>query len=520
MEEKQYITSSVYTFEDMRQGNFLYVDKTQYLYKLLQHPKSMFFLSRPRRFGKSLTLSTLKAIFQGKKELFKELYIENKPYDWKTYPVIHLDMGSGNFSTVKELENKLISIVNRQANEFKIELKEVGSSLRFEELIYKLHKRDGKVVVLIDEYDKPILNNIEKEDIADYQEIMKGFYSVLKTCEPYERFVFITGVGKFMKVSIFSDLNNLTDISMSDDYATMFGYTEKELKANFSAQLKEASKQYKFDYETFLQKVKEWYDGYKFSIDGETVYNPVSFAKFLENKGRFLNYWFETGNTSILVKLLKDRTIDMTDILNSLYSENVFTAYLPTRISFIAMMYQTGYLTIKDYEMDDVVISFRLGFPNLEVEEAFYKNLITSSGDNADLSAGIPNKLKQAMKNNDVDLLMEIVDGYLAEFPYEMHIKNEKYYQTIFYSMFKIIGYSIHAEVQTSNGRVDAVVENKDRVFIFEFKLDKSADEAFDQIMKKEYYKKYANSGKKITLVGANFDFETRRLKDYRKKQL
>ena len=520
MEKEQYITSSLYTFENMREGNYLYVDKTYFLWKLINQPQSMFFFSRPRRFGKSLTISTLKAIFQGKKELFKGLYIENQPYDWKDYPVIHIDMGSNASSTPDELKEELLSIIKNIATEQNIELTETLYNKNFEELIKKLYKRDGKVVILIDEYDKPILNNIENENIAELQKIMKGFYSVLKTCEPYERFVFITGVGKFMKVSIFSDLNNLSDISMSDDYATMCGYTEKELIDNFESFLIDLSKKNNEEYNSFLQGVREWYDGYRFSKRGENVYNPVSFAKFIENHGDFNNYWFETGSPSILIKLIKDKSVNIAEILNSEYTEYIFTADMPSSISFIAMMYQTGYLTIKSWSIEDRQTFYKLGFPNLEVEESFYSRLITSTGDNADLSGSVPYNLKKAMKENNVDRMMNVIDSYLAEIPYNMHVRNEKYYQTIFFSLFKIIGYSINSEVETSDGRIDAVIENKDNVFIFEFKLDKYADEAFGQIMKKEYYLKYQNSGKKITLVGANFDFETGRLKDYKKKIL
>ncbi len=524
MEKEQYITSSLYTFENMREGNYLYVDKTEYLWNLVRLPKSMFFFSRPRRFGKSLTLSTLKAIFQGKKELFKGLYIENQPYDWKSYPVIHLDMGSITSNLAKDLDKELFELVEDIANDFKIKLKRVKASTSFKELLQNLNKKYGKVVILIDEYDKPILNNIENENLAELQKIMKGFYSVLKTCEPYERFVFITGVGKFLKVSIFSDLNNLTDISMSDDYATLCGYTQKELEENFHKQLLEASKQYDEDYETFLKDIKGWYDGYKFSENGERVYNPVSTAKFFEDHGKFKNYWFETGSPSILIKLIKDKSINIEEILKSMYKEDIFTAFMPSQISFIALMYQTGYLTIKSWQIDEddeeKEIYYKLGFPNLEVERSFYRRLITLTGNNVDLSGNVPYNLKQAMKENDVDRMMKIIDSFLANIPYQMHIRNEKYYQTIFYSLFKIIGYSIHAEAQTSDGRIDAYIENGNNVFIFEFKLDEASDEAFDQIIKKEYYLKFQNSGKKITLVGANFDFETRRLKDYKKKEL
>ena len=525
MEKEKYITSSLYTFENMREGNYLYVDKTEYLWKLINRPQSMFFFSRPRRFGKSLTLSTLKAIFQGKKELFKGLYIENQPYDWKPYPVIHIDMGSNASSTPEELKEELVSLVNRRASEFNIELTENSYNKRFEELVYKLNNRDGKVVILIDEYDKPILNNIENENMAELQKVMKGFYSVLKTCEPYERFVFITGVGKFLKVSIFSDLNNLTDISMSEDYATLCGYTQKELEENFHTQLLEASKQYDEDYAAFLKDIKGWYDGYRFNKNGENVYNPVSFAKFIENHGDFSNYWFSTGTPTILVNLIKQDSINLQEILDSEYTEDIFTAFHPLSINFIALMYQTGYLTIKDFHYEKSMggskeVIYRLGFPNFEVEQSFHKFFITYTGDNINLGANIPNLLKQAMKQNNVDKMMETVNSYLASIPFEMQIRNEKYYQTVFYSLFKIIGYYICAEEQTSDGRIDAYIENGNNVYIFEFKFDKSAEEALEQIMKKEYYLKFQNSGKKITLVGANFDFETRRLKDYKKKEL
>jgi hypothetical protein len=520
MEKEQYITSSLYTFENMREGNYLYVDKTAYLWKLINKPQSMFFFSRPRRFGKSLTLSTLKAIFQGKKELFKGLYIEKQAYDWKPYPVIHIDMGSVSADTTEKLESKLLLIVFNIADSFNLTLKAKFASDAFEELVKKLFNRDGKVVILIDEYDKPLLNNIQNENLEKLQSLMKGFYSVLKTCEPYERFVFITGVGKFLKVSIFSDLNNLTDISMNDDFATLCGYTEKELIDNFQTKLEDLANKNNEEYKSFLQSLKDWYDGYRFSKRGENVYNPVSLAKFIENHGDFNNYWFETGSPSILVKLIKEKSVNIEEVINSTYTENIFTAFMPTSISFIALMYQTGYLTIKSWQTQDRVTTYKLGFPNFEVEESFYQNLVYTASDNLDLSAGLPYKLKESMRNNDIDRMMKAIDCYLAEIPYEIHIKNEKYYQTIFYSLFKIIGYSIHAEAQTSDGRIDAYIENGNNIYIFEFKLDKSADEALEQIMNKKYYLKFQNSGKKITLVGANFDFETRKLKDYKKKEL
>ena len=518
---KRTAVTDSYTFEYLIEKNLLYVDKTEYLYKLIASNKKLFFFSRPRRFGKSLTLSTLKAIFQGKKELFKDLYIEEQPYDWKTYPGIHIDMGSNASDTPDKLEEELISNINSSAYEHKIELIEKSYNKRFEELIKKLYERDGNVVILIDEYDKPILNNIEKENITDFQAKMKGFYSVLKTCEPYERFVFITGVGKFLKVSIFSDLNNLNDISMSDDYAAMCGYTEKELKDNFPTQLKEASKQYDFDYETFLQKVKEWYDGYRFSRKSENVYNPVSLAKFLENHGDFSNYWFETGSPSIIIKKInKTASFSIEKLLKETHPADIFTAFAPAEFSIIALMYQTGYLTIKDTEKIGLETFYRIGFPNYEVKQSFYRRLISSFNNENYIGDSLYLNLIKAIKSNDIDKMMSVIDSYLAGIPNNIQIENEKYFQTVFFCIFSLIGASISAEVCTSDGRIDAVIDNCDNVYIFEFKLNKSGRIAMKQIMQKEYYKKYEHSEKKITLVGANFSFETRRLSKWTIKKL
>ena len=514
------ILSDTFTFENFQEYNGLYVDKTEYLYKLITCGKRLFFFSRPRRFGKSLTLSTLKAIFQGKKELFKDLYIESQPYDWKSYPVIHIDMGSVSADTPDKLEYYLLNRILDIASYNHIEINSKYASIAFEELVRSLHDQDGKVVILIDEYDKPILNNIENENINELQKIMKGFYSVLKTCEPYERFVFITGVGKFLKVSIFSDLNNLTDISMSDDYATMCGYTEKELKENFHSQLIEMSEYQKIEYNTFLQKIKKWYDGYKFSEDGENVYNPVSFAKFIDNKGKFYNYWFETGSPSILIKLIKTQDVNIEEVIKKSYSVDYFTAYMPSKVAFIPLMFQTGYLTIKEIIKNDEDTEFRLGFPNYEVEESFYRRLIMNVGDANDLCATLARDLRRTFRNNDIDEAMKLLKNFFSGIPYDIQVVSERYYQSIFYAILKSIGFSVKTEAKTSNGRIDAVVENETNVYIFVFKLDKSAEVALNQILLKEYYEPYLNSGKKITLIGANFDSENRKMSDWVKKDI
>lgn len=520
MEQEKFLTSSLYTFENMREGNYLYVDKTEFIWKLVRQPNSMFFFSRPRRFGKSLTLSTLKAIFQGKKELFKGLFIENQPYDWKPYTVIHIDMGSISADTPEKLEYYLLNRILAIASDYHIEISSKYASIAFEELVKNLHDQNGKVVILIDEYDKPILNNIENENLADLQKIMKGFYSVLKTCEPYERFVFITGVGKFLKVSIFSDLNNLVDISMSDDYADMCGYTEKELEDNFKTYIIDLASKHNIEYSDLLQKIKKWYDGYRFSEDCENVYNPVSFTKFIENKGKFKNYWFETGSPSILIKLFKNENFDIGQVLNNTHREEIFSAFDPTEVSLIALMYQTGYLTIKDVKVLNERFRYSLGFPNFEVEESFYRYLLSNLNKNLKSDDSVLFNICGAVYENNIDKMMSALNSFLSDIPYSIQIKNEKYYQSIFFSIFKLIGIEIKTEVHTSDGRIDALIENKNNIYIFEFKLDKTSDEALEQILNKEYFQPYLHSGKKIMLIGANFDSEKRKLSDWVKKDI
>ena len=514
------ILSDSFTFDYVIENNCLYVDKTTYLYKLVSSPKKLYFFSRPRRFGKSLTLSTLKAIFQGKKELFKDLFIYDQPYEWKSYPIIHLDMGSNNAHSPEKLEKFLLDSIKDVASEYDITLTREYASDAFIELIKKLYKRNGSVVVLIDEYDKPILGNLENENIESLQRLMKGFYGVIKTCEPYERFAFITGVGKFFKVSIFSELNNLNDISMSKDYATMCGYTEKELEENFHGRLADLAAKNGFEYEEFRQEIKKWYDGYRFYDDSETVYNPVSLALFIEGYGKFSNYWFTTGNPSVVLKLLKDYDFDVESAISEEQFEDIFTAFMPTEVDLIPLMYQTGYLTIKETIKYGVRTVYKLGFPNLEVTETFYRRLLNYINSKNKGGEKLAMTLCTSVENGNIDKMMSAIDSYLADVPYDLHIEQEKYYQTIFYIIFKFIGTNVTTEYRTSDGRIDAVIETQADVYIFEFKLNQSSEIALEQIMQKEYYKAHEHKGKKITLIGANFDFKTKRLSEWKKLQV
>lgn len=509
---KREIITDSYNFEYFISNDCFYVDKTEYCYKLVSSKKRIYFFSRPRRFGKSLTISTLECIFQGKRELFKGLYIYDKPFDWKSYPIIHIDLGNNDSVNAEELEIFLRNKIATIARSHKIELFANKASELFQELIEKLFEKQGSVVILIDEYDKPILNNITDPKVDELQRVMKGFYSVLKTCEKYERFVFITGVGKFLKTSIFSDLNNLVDISMSDEYASMCGYTETEFKDNLHCQLTELANKKGLEYKPFLAKIKKWYDGYKFSKNGENVYNPVSLSRFINDGGEFENYWFETGSPSFILKLLRKRSYDVKDIIEKELYLDSFSAILPSEIDVMPFMYQTGYLTIKETTPTDGYTIFRLGFPNFEVESSFYRRLLANATTDTIGANTFWIQANRALVIDDMEKLMSLLDAFLAGMPQDIHLENEKYYQSIFYAIFKLLGAGAGAEVRTSDGRIDCTLETATHIYIFEFKMKRSVKAAEAQIKRKEYAKSFEITGKKIVTIAAKFSFKKHRL--------
>ena len=373
------LTSFTYSFEKLRNGGCLYVDKTESIWKLIQPTQEGYFLSRPRRFGKSLTVSTLKAIFEGRRELFDDLAISKKEYDWKPYPVIHLSFGDYSVVSdpVKELPEYLQTKLQEIASAYSIMLTNSTPGLCFGELIDELAKND-LVAILIDEYDKPILDNITSSQITQVQRILKGFFSVLKERNAKERFLFITGVSKFCHVSLFSDLNNLTDITMHRDYATMFGYTQSELEHYFSDRIEATAQAQNVPVEELKRKLKAWYDGYCFEETSETVYNPVSIAKFFENDGKFDNYWFATGTPSFLMELAKKTDFNFEDAVSRAVPGVTFDAFEIPNIDPVTLLLQTGYLTIKSSEIRFNKRWFWLDFPNEEVAESFSTYLLNS----------------------------------------------------------------------------------------------------------------------------------------------
>ena len=500
------ITSSVYDFENLIQGNFLYVDKTEYIWQLIRPAQEMYFLSRPRRFGKSLTVSTFKAVFEGKKELFKGLAIYDKPYDWKPYPVIHLSFGDYNpiNNTAERLDIYLTDKIKTAAKDFNIEIPQTqDASSAFGKLVDMLSK-ESQVVILIDEYDKPILDNISSPDISDIQRCLKGFYSVLKDRNAKERFVFITGVSKFSHVSLFSDLNNLTDITMDAKYATMLGYTQYELEMNFGDRI--AALAHDKDIEAYKIKIKEWYNGYRFEENAKTVYNPVSLAKFFENEGKFNNYWFSTGTPTFLLQLTKQKDFNFQAALQNAVPQVAFSAFEIDNIDPLSLLLQTGYLTIKDTEERFDQTWYYLDFPNREVAGAFSAYILNSyAGKTQTVSVQFAAEIATSLLNGDLKKLRKVMEVFFAGIPYGVHKKNEATFQAIFFSMFRLIGQYIEAESTTNDGRIDAVVQTAESVYLFEFKLDNDPT-ALEQIKAKEYFKKYLLDKRNIFIIGVNFD--------------
>jgi len=501
------LTTSVYTFSKLIDGGFLYVDKTAGIYDLLRPATGQYFLSRPRRFGKSLLISTLRSIFEGRRELFEGLDILDTEYDWKTHPVIHMDLGSCSSDSVQELKENLLFTIRNAATQHECTLESNNYYNAFKELVIKLSHPDKQVVILIDEYDKPLLSHLGKNFSSEIQTTLKNFYSVIKSTEESQRFVLLTGVSKFSKVSIFSDLNNLTDLTMRRSTATLLGYTEDELQDNFPDYIEQLAIEEGKTVEETRAIIREWYNGYRFHYDAASVYNPVSVMKCFDER-EIKNYWFETGTPSFLINLLRKKPISFDDLT---VQENAFSAYEADHLEPLPLLVQTGYLTIKSASNTGGLAMYRLGYPNQEIAQSFSYWLAKDFGNiqAQDMSSAL-NRLLAALNKGDIDKTLEILKIFFANIPNTISLKHEKYYQTIFFTVFKLIGASIDTEVSTNIGRIDAVVKTETDIYIFEFKLHDTAENALKQIHEKSYAQPYLNDGRPITLIGAAFD-ETKR---------
>ena len=510
------VATDIYTFSELRKNGFTYVDKTDALYAMASgEVGKQFFIARPRRFGKSLAVSTLKSLFQGEREWFSGLAIEPK-WDWsKKWPVLHLDMGSIQAADVAEFRELLVRQLQRMAAEFGVG----GSasdipSVMFTNLIDALAAKspDGQMVLLIDEYDKPLLGHLMKPDVAEFRDALKAFYSVVKTLESKQRFTFLTGVSKFSKVSIFSDLNNLKDWTMHANVATLFGYTHEEVLNYFPGRMHALAEANALTDEEAFAKVVEWYDGYKFEENAKQVINPVSLGLCFDNN-KFANYWSQTAMPTFLIDIVKKRPLDFSCV--SIDEEELET-YEPENPKFVTLLFQTGYLTIKDFEQIGNSRQYSLRFPNREIEHSFLKRVVGAYvGQDPSRSSGYAFAAGQALYAHDVAKFLKSLKAFFSDIPYDMTDRqNEQMWQTICYVVLRSIGINVNGEVKTHDGRMDMVVDLPNDIYIVEFKLDRPAAEAMEQIKGKEYAGKYALSEKRITLVGISFSSEKRTIVD------
>ncbi len=512
----------IQTFKDLIKENYLYIDKTKDIYKLLTHNGKYFFLSRPRRFGKSLLISTLAEIFSGNHELFKGLWIYDKMIpkgspgeEWKKYPIIRIDFSNMLYTHGSQgFEESFFSTIRSLAEDNKIELKEKNYKDGFKELLKKLSKVE-KVVLLIDEYDKPIINFVDDLETAKKnRDILKNFYETIKACDEYIRFAFLTGVSKFSKVSVFSGLNNLTDITLSENFATIIGYTEKQLQFYFEDRIKLlAEKLEKTEQET-KDTIKNWYNGYSWN-GKDFVYNPYSILLLFEHQS-INNYWFQTGTPAFLLKLIKEHQTNIIKFENKAVHSKIFDSYEIENINVESLLFQTGYLTVK--EIKNQLSPFReyiLNYPNTEVRASFLNHLLMEFSNSQDNDEIMISRLVNTLENKDLDEFFERIKEVFSNIPAIIFMANkEAYYHTIIYLILTLIGVRIAAEVHTNKGRIDAVVETNERIYVFEFKMANSK-QAIKQIETKKYYEKYLTSKKEILLVGVSFDIEERNIKEW-----
>lgn len=512
----KHLPSNTSTFRDIIQYDFLYIDKTEDIYHLLERKKGAYFLTRPRRFGKSLLISTLDELFQGNRALFKGLWIDSSDYVWEVYPVIRIDFSRHPIRNLVDLEESIQAHLQRVAVRYNLELPVKSVALMFETLIFALSKKfDGQqVIILIDEYDTPIIDHIDDVKTAvEIRDGLKGFYSVMKSMEAHIRFIFITGISKFSKVSIFSELNNLTDLTLSTHFATTLGITQDELQHYFSDRLSAFAEKEELTVDDLLEQIRFWYNGFRFSQEPAYVYNPYSTMQLFEHQS-FHNFWFESGTPSFLIKLIRQMNYDILELDDIELGELAFSTYDVEALAIVPVLYQTGYLTIRGY--DPETRQYKLYFPNYEVENAFLVYILDAF---SNLQQGFSEshlwRLIRALRQNDLDTFFEVLSVFFAHIDYDLQVPNEKYYQTIFHVLFTLMGLKIKAEEKTNRGRIDAVVEVENAIYIFEFKLNGSAKEALTQIKTKEYFQKYWLQGKPITLVGANFNSTEREVDEW-----
>ena len=521
---KRLLPIGIQDFPKIREGGFVYVDKTPVIHRLISGSSGACFLSRPRRFGKSLLCSTLGAIFKGRRELFGELAgrpalaINSFDWEWKKHPVIKIDLNPGDYSKgTVVLTSWLHNELNNIAKDYNLELRGQLVPEQFFNLILDMYKHfNEKVVVIVDEYNKPLLSTIDKPAVhIKIRDELKGFYGVLKSADEYLRFVFLTGVTKFSHVSIFSDLNHLNDLTLDPRYADICGLTQEETEFNFKPEIESILEERNRNREEYMENLRQYYNGYRFSKKGLKVYNPFGLLLHFDKEGDFLPYWYETGSPSFLVNLITSQKINILDLNNMRIKYESFRKYDIENMQALPVLYQSGYLTISDY--DEEKEQYALDYPNMEVRSSFAKSLVKQYLQiPADRADSLFVKLPDALMDGDVEGIINALRQFLASIPYDIIKETENYYQTAIHLVFTMLGLKCRSEVRIASGRIDTLVETKNFVYCFEFKMDKTAEEALAQIDTKEYLLPWEGSGKKLFKIGVVFDPKKRTIGDWK----
>jgi len=496
----------------MIEGNYIYVDKTELIYNLYATGDRYFFLSRPRRFGKSLLISTLKELFSGNKKLFQNLWIEKSGvWHWQEHPIIYLDFSALDHETAQEFKISLSAELETIAEYYEIALPKnlsVTALMRF--LVRKL-AATNKVVILIDEYDYPLLNSLDNSKIAQlHLKTLKNFFTVIKSLSASVELVFITGVSKFAKTSIFSGINNLIDLTMTPEAAALLGYTRQEIEYYFAEYITELAQDKQNSREQILHEIEQWYNGYRFSSQEIKVYNPFSVLYYLKTK-QLANYWFESGTPSFLVHLLKTQYTALEDIQDVELSADSLGTFDIEHIPLIPLLFQTGYLSITNYDKE--TNKYKLGYPNTEVSLSFQKYLVVALTQNSPVTVERSVSLMiQALNNNNIDVFCELLQSLLAHIPYNLYIEQERYFHSLFQFLGSLLGLEVQSEIVTNRGRIDLVITTENYIYIFEFKFNTSPDVALKQIEDQKYYERYLLTRKHITLIGLAFNYKNKKL--------
>ncbi len=513
MQKLRKLPLGIQSFEYLRQNDYIYMDKTELIYKLASLGKA-YFLSRPRRFGKSLLITTMEAYFLGKKELFKGLSIEHLEKDWLKYPVLKFSLAGGDFTSPKGLYNSLSHVLSNFEETYSLPSKEVSLPERFKDALKNAYKATGlRVIVLVDEYDNSLLKTVDyPEQEQKNREFFKGFFASLKDMDEYLHFVFFTGVTKFSKVSIFSDINQLTDISMDKAYSTICGITQDELEKNFIPEIEALSSEINLSKEECLNKLKQMYDGYKFSANGTNVYNPYSLLCAFNYK-EFGSYWFESGTPTFLINKLKNVSYNIKNFTDNVEATALqMHDYRMDNPNPIPLLYQSGYLTIKSY--DSEFETYTLSYPNDEVKYAFTESLAPYYLELPEDSTPFDIRVfGQAIKKGNIDEIINWLKGIFAILPYTNDRKTpESRFQDVIYMAFLMEGKYARTEVHSAKGRANCIVETDDYIYIFEFKVDGSVQEALNQIEQKGYAIPFSADKRKLFKIAVNFSTEERNI--------